>query len=403
MEKKIFKLLKFITIVCVTILIIELVYICYLLKGKSIYFDSINSVININKGYITVGSNNNDQYFEKAKITKYNSKKEKTFETLYNKGYNGVFFDVIWDEDGNFVAVGSYEKDEDEHENGVRSGLIVKYDKDGNLIYEDDFQILGNSKFTSVVAVEDGYIVTGQSVYQDMIVGLSEDGGAFVIKYNKELRLEWKNNLGDSKAAIYNDVVVYDDYIYAVGKSDSTVGVISKYDIDGELIETSNYEYTDNLGFTGVVYSNNNLYVSTAKKVEDSDNNDTNAVIIKYNLKLDFKEEVVYDDASFSRFNKIIVDEDDNFIVIGTTAKLDKEKSGEGVNVFTHDGLIGKYDSNLEKISVELYGDDRDDYFTDVIISDGNYLVSGYSSYEDGSYLCKFITYSDALKTLEVE
>ena len=31
------------------------------------------------------------------------------------------------------------------------------------------------------------------------------------------------------------------------------------------------------------------------------------------------------------------------------------------------------------------------------------YLVSGYSSYEDGSYLSKFIRYSDALKVLGVE
>jgi hypothetical protein len=87
---------------------------------------------------------------------------------------------------------------------------------------------------------------------------------------------------------------------------------------------------------------------------------------------------------------------------VGTSAMLDDSDS-DRVNVYTHNGLIGKYDKNLEKVSVIEYGDDRDDYFTDVIISKGNYLVSGYSSYEDGSYLSKFITYSDALKTLEVE
>ena len=31
------------------------------------------------------------------------------------------------------------------------------------------------------------------------------------------------------------------------------------------------------------------------------------------------------------------------------------------------------------------------------------YLVSGHSSYEDGSYMSKFINYSKALKVLEVE
>ena len=49
------------------------------------------------------------------------------------------------------------------------------------------------------------------------------------------------------------------------------------------------------------------------------------------------------------------------------------------------------------------YGDERDDYFTDVQYVDGSYLVVGYSSYEDGSYLSKFIRYSNALKVLGVE
>ena len=50
-----------------------------------------------------------------------------------------------------------------------------------------------------------------------------------------------------------------------------------------------------------------------------------------------------------------------------------------------------------------MYGDDRDDYFTDIIYDKNDYLVVGYSSYEDGSYLSKFIHYSDALKVLGVE
>ena len=50
-----------------------------------------------------------------------------------------------------------------------------------------------------------------------------------------------------------------------------------------------------------------------------------------------------------------------------------------------------------------MYGDERDDYFTDIILDHNQYLVVGYSSYEDGSYLSKFIRYSDALKVLGVE
>ena len=400
MKKRIINLLKVIGIVCITILIIELIYIVFIMQDKSIYFDSINSVVDIGNGYVIGGSNNNnDKFFEKAKLTKYNLKKEKKFEVLYNKGFNGSFFDVIQDGE-DFIAVGSYEATEEEYEKGVRTALITKYDKDGNLLYENSFQVLGNSKFTSVSVVDDGYVVTGQSVYEDMVVGLSDAGGAFVIKYNKELELDWKSNYGDSKTAIYNDAFVIDDNIYAVGVTDSVIGVVAQYNFDGELVKSTEYEYTDSFGFTGVTYLNDNLYISASKKVDDSTQYD--AALIQYDMNLEFKKDVIYDDNEYERYNRVIIDDNENIVVVGTSAGVDKKKNNKNVNVFEHDGIIAKYDKNLEKISIVLYGDDRDDYFTDIILSDGNYIVSGYSSYEDGSYLSKFITYSDSLKVLEV-
>lgn len=402
MEKKLFKLLKLVAIVCVVILVIELIYIIYLLQGKSIYFDGINSVINVDKGYVAVGSNNNNEkYYEKAKITKYNDKKEKVFEKLYNKGYNGVFFDVILDQDENLIAVGSFESSEEDHLEGRRIGLIVKYDKDGNLLYENTFKVLDNTKFTSVEVMDDSYIVTGQSIYSDMKVGFSSDGGAFVMKYDKELKLIWKSNYGDSKSSSYNDIAIYKNNIYVVGVTENNIGIISKYDDSGKLLDTSKYKYTDDLGFTGIVCYDKHFYVTGGKK--NVETTDVDAVIVKYERDLDVDEEVTYEDKGFERFNQVIVDKNNNIVVVGTTAEVNKVDSSESVNVFIHDGLIGKYDKDLEKVSVVRYGDDRDDYFTDVIVSDGNYLVSGYSSYEDGSYLNKFITYSDALKTLGVE
>lgn len=401
MEKKIFKILKIVAIVCIVILIIELIYIGLFVRKKSVYFDGINSVIEVEKGLVAVGSNNNnEQYFEKAKITRYNNKKEKKFEKIYNKGYNGVFFDVLEDENGNYVAVGSYEATKEELEKSIRTALIVKYDKEGNILYEADFQLLGNSKYTSIVEVEDGYIVTGQSIYENMVVGLSEDGGAYLVKYDEELNVDWMRHYGDSKTAVFNDVVIYEDYIYAVGKKDSTIGVIAKYDMDGNLDKVSEYEHTDSLGFTGIVLYENNLFVSSAK-VDDADSSDS--VIIEYDVDLNKVKEVVYEGEGADRFNQLVVDEVGNIIAIGTSALINDAKSNDEVSVFNHDGIIAKYDSELEKIMILSYGDDRDDYFTDIIIFDDKYLVTGYSSYEDGSYLSKFITYSYALKILGVE
>ena len=403
--KKLKKILKVTVLVCVLILIVEFGYVIYNLiidEGKSIYFDGINALYVDKKIYVTVGSNNNnDKFLERAKITKYNEKKEKIFEKLYNKGLNGAFFDVVVD-DKELIAVGSYEKDEEEHENNLRSALIVKFDNDGNILFESDFQVLGQSKFVDVKVVDDGYLVCGQSVYDNLTIGDSDEGGAFLIKYGKDLKIKWKVNYGSSKYAIYNDILVDGDKIYVVGKDDDRVGILSIYDKKGKYISTTKYKHTDNLGFTGISKSDNRLFV-VGGKVNGNDTSNTDALIVKYNLSGEYRGEVVYSDDASERFNRVEIDEYDNVIVIGTTSSSSKKNTGDGVSVYSYDGLIGKYNKELDESTVITYGDDRDDYFTDVKVVDGKYLVIGYSSYEDGSYLSKFITYSDALKVLGVE
>lgn len=401
MEKKIIKYLKLIAIICVVILIIEIGYIAYCAFFKqepSIYFDGINSLDYTNSGYVTVGSNNdNDMKLEKAKITRYDAKKEKKFEKLFNKGYNSAFFGVVKDED-DYVAVGSYEATEKEHEQSVRSALIAKFDKNGELLFDKDFQVLGDSKFSNVVVVDDGYIVCGQSVYENMTLGFSNKGGAFLVKYSKDGKEIWRSNYGGNKSAIYNDLIVVDSNIYAVGKDALNVGIISKYNLDGEHIGTTEYKYTDSLGFSSLVFMDDNLYVATAKEVGTDEKNDSEAMIVQYDMKLNYKKEIIYKGRGMERFNRIIKDDSDNFVVIGTMTSVNKENE-----IFNYDGIIGKYDKDLKKIDVITYGDEKDDYFTDIKLSDNGYLVIGYSSYEDGNYLSKFINYSEALKVLEVE
>ena len=100
-------------------------------------------------------------------------KKEKTFEKIYNVGFNSTFFGVILD-GSDVIAVGSYEKTQDDRDNSIRKALIVKYDKSGNVIFEKDFEVLDNSKFTSITKYGDYYYVTGKSVYKSTSIGNKE-------------------------------------------------------------------------------------------------------------------------------------------------------------------------------------------------------------------------------------
>ena len=405
MEKRILKVLRIVFVICLAILLVEVFYLTYInlfKEKKSIYFDAINAVTaGDNNTYIVVGSNNNnDKHYEKAKIAKYNSKKEKIFEVLYNKGYNGAFFDVALDEDS-YVAVGSYEASDDEHKAGTRRALIVKFDNTGKILFDKSFGVLDNSKFVGIEVLNDGYLVVGQSIYENTTLGFSNAGGAYLVKLDKSGNIIWRSNYGGNKAAIFNDVICAQGYIYVSGRDSSRVGLVNKYDMDGNLIKSTGYEYTDSLGFTSLVAVDDGIVVAGAKKtVDDNNNSIVDALLVKYDFDCNYISEKSYDNGNMERFNIVIRDSNGNLLVVGNEALAD---TNNDVNVLLYNGIIGKYKSDLSDIKLEKYGEQRDDHFTDVILVNNDYWVVGYSSYEDGSYLSKFIVYSDALKVLEVQ
>ena len=400
-NKRILQRVKLITIICAIILFIEVCFVLYSIffKNKeSLYFDGINSIINNNSSYVTVGSNNdNDNHYEKAKLTKYSKKKEKVYEKLYNSGYNSAFFGVTFDEES-IVAVGSYEKELEDHNNSVREALMVKYDDTGEVVFSRDFSVLDNSKFTSIVKVTDGYLITGQSVYMNTKVG-SREGGAILVKYDFDGNLLWSKTYGSSKNAIFNDLLVINDSVYVVGTDDNYLGIICKYDLNGNLVSYNDFKSTDEIGFSGIISTNDKIYISGAERVGK---NKTNAMIVEYDYDCNYIRQVSYKPDGSARYNKLMLDKDNNIIAIGikTSTKKTTSKTASDVN---YDGIIGKYSNDLKEVKVVSYGDERDDYFTDVILVNKDYLIVGYSSYEDGSYLSKFIRYSNALKVLEVD
>ena len=305
MNKKTYMNIKIITIIVFIILVVEVFYIGYHLIYKSdepIYFVGINALATDNDNYVAVGSNNdNSNHYEKAAISLYNSKKEKTFEKLYNVGYNSAYFDVLIDGD-NIIAVGSYEKTKEDRNNSIRRALIVKYDREGNIVFEKDFQILDNSKFTSIIKVGEDYIVTGNSVYKNTRIG-SDAGGAFISKYDKDGNLIWNKTYGNNKESIFNDVILVDDSLYAIGNYEDYFAIIVKYDLNGNELSSNDYKITDELGFTSIVNIDDYLYVSGALKTGD---NDTDAMIVKYDLDCNYIDQTSYSGVGKERFNRFL-------------------------------------------------------------------------------------------------
>ena len=121
--------------------------------------------------------------------------------------------------------------------------------------------------------------------------------------------------------------------------------------------------------------------------------------MVQYNYNCEVMNANYYQADGMVRFHKIVTDDAGYVMAIGT---ISKPQNKDEIHSYTYDGVLVKYDEKLKYMDSVSYGDDRDDYFTDLIFVDDSYLVVGYSSYEDDSYMSKFIRYSKALKVLEV-
>lgn len=414
-QKKLVKWLRVIIVLCIAIIVIEVCYIgiSYYNRTKSVvYTDTLNSFKEIDDGYLVVGNsdfknsefNSYQKDYNKAKFAKYNSDFEVEFESAYTKGYSSYFSDVIEYNDG-FIAVGGAQYDEQQVEDNATDGLIVLYDKEGKQVDTKSVQIAGDTTFNKVLLVDDGFIVVGQSILQNMVIGNDPDGGALIIKYDFDLKEVWRANYGGSKSAIFNDAVIDGDYLYLVGKDATRYGMIAKYTLDGKQVFVKTYEYTDTVGFSSIVKVEDEFFVAGSKTINiDAKDEDkvTEGLVLKYNSDGEVLDEVTFSRNNAARFNKIVNDGDD-LIVVGHTYKKDEEKSTDTYNYLDYRGIIVKFNTDLEKLGNNKENGSGVDYFSDVIVTDDGYLVGGASSSKElGSnnkdYRTYFLKYNKDLE-----
>ena len=365
-NKKLLKWLKFLVVVCIAIIVVEGIYIgvkIYQANNNTVYVDTLSSIEKLKDGYLGSGSsdfkhskyNKYSKDYQKAKLVKYDKNEKIVFESAYTK-----------------TQVKEKTKD----------GLIVIYDKNGKQINSKTLQIAGDTKFTKVVVMDDGYLVIGQSILENMTIGNDPDGGAIMVKYDFDLKEKWRTNYGGSKSGIFNDVVVDDDAIYLVGKDATRYGFFAKFSKTGEKEFIKTYEYTDVVGFSSMAKIDDDFVVVGGKTTNiEADDKDkkTEAVLLRYDKDGNIKYEKRYRVNSSARFNKVVVD-GDNIVAIGHTAKKDKKESTDSYNVFRYSGIFAKYKKDGEEITKKTETGSRDIYFSDMLVTKDGYTIVGQTS-----------------------
>ncbi len=388
------KIIHLVIFIVLSFLLVYGVYFLFFRQDKVVSldsYDSLNSLILDGTDIVAVGSSNfrysdSVDYTggnEQAKVIKYNKKGEVLFETAFTEGILSKYYSIVLTDDG-YVTVGSYEMDQDDR---VNIGLIVFYDKEGNIVWKNELATNGDTIFYDVDTVSDGYIVVGQSLSDQPL-----ENGAVIAKYSKSGSLVWKKYFGNTDSTAFKGVEVAKDRIYAVGLDQKDMGILACFQLDGQYSWHKEYLYTDDLGLSDIYYFKNNLYVVGGKKVLDSElvdeernTSNTDALLLKYSLEGDLLFEKTFGGSNLEHYNSLTA-YGNNLYVVGYSNSTDS-----GLKIFTDGvkkaGIFVKYDLDGEMEKKTVYGGSNDDNLTGIVTDNSNLYITGYSNSKDGNLL----------------
>ena len=388
------RIIHLVIFIVLSFLLVYGVYFLFFRQDKVVSldsYDSLNSLILDGTDIVAIGSSNfrysdSVDYTggnEQAKVIKYNKKGEVLFETAFTEGILSKYYSIVLTDDG-YVTVGSYEMDQDDR---VNIGLIVFYDKEGNIVWKNELATNGDTIFYDVDTVSDGYIVVGQSLSDQPL-----ENGAVIAKYSKSGSLVWKKYFGNTDSTAFKGVEVAKDRIYAVGLDQKDMGILACFQLDGQYSWHKEYLYTDDLGLSDIYYFKNNLYVVGGKKVLDSElvdeernTSNTDALLLKYSLEGDLLFEKTFGGSNLEHYNSLTA-YGNNLYVVGYSNSTDS-----GLKIFTDGvkkaGIFVKYDLDGEMEKKTVYGGSNDDNLTGIVTDNSNLYITGYSNSKDGNLL----------------
>lgn len=433
---------KLIGLLCLTIVFIELIIMLIMhisRENKLTYIDAYYNIKNVDDSYyVLAGSSNfkhsryneiktyeykNDDdvqtiYAEKAKLVKLDKELNVIFEKTFESDYDSCFYDVSKVSDG-FIAVGSYVYEEKQLSLNTRDGLIVKYDLDGNFLWSKNYQVLGDTEFKKILVVDDGFIVVGQSIYENMEIGNHQNGGGIIVKYDFDGKFIWTNNFGGNKSGIFESIVKVDDGYIVCGKDATNYGMLVKFDNEGNRLWVKNYANTDTIGFSDIKLKDDKLYIASSYNFSNEKDEDDNiiynydACIFVYDLNGELLNKITFGGSSDDRFNSLVL-LDDKIITVGYTKSNDIKLDGLKYKENMTESFIIEYDYDGEILKSNVYGGSKNDILDNIIIAipdianeinkTNDYIAVGYSNSRHGlkgngkDYYSKVLRYNSELE-----
>ena len=308
---------------------------------------------------------------------------------IWKKTYGGWLNDwgigLTETKDSNIIVIGNSSSNDGDFgglNNGGTDITILKINKDGDIIWKD---IVGGSEDETVRCVtnteDGGFVITGCSMSDDgdfkglRIGNQDEKRDIFVVKYNSQGKIEWKNILGGTnydegfsilttkdKGFLISGVSYSNDGDFkdlskgnqdiVIIKIDSAGGVKWTKSIGGkEKDDCSSVTSTLDGGFviTGDTYSNDNDFRQMNKGGGDI-----------YIVKIDSIGNIVwkktYGGTNSDVCKSITINKKGGFVITGTTRSDDGEFAGLDSDINWFDVFVMSVDGMGELLWTKLYG-----------------------------------------------
>lgn len=309
--------------------------------------------------------------------------------TVYaNATYSGITI-----EDG-YIAVGESDfknsKKNDYIKEGYRKAIITKYDSSGKIVFEKKYATGLNSKFNDVIEVSDGYIAVG-NVEVNVDQNKNQTPEAIIAKYDKDGNLLWSKNYNNLGVNSFNAIIETAANTYlAVGQSiyetniigNHTTGgaIIVEYSQDGEEIRRANYDGPKTGLYNDVIeVSDGYIVVGKIKSAT--------AIIAKYNKNLELKWRKLYGNSDDYGFRTITLLDEKTFVVGGS--KVSETSTLQEM-------LILKYNTSGALLEERTYKSDEKNMARSIKYNSDNLIVIGNTSTaEEGDAIKSFIVVYD--------
>lgn len=280
-------------------------------------------------GFIVTGYTyvNNQNFAWAKKIDAYGTL---TWEKSLNQSSNSKPANILPAGDGTYFVIGYVS-------NASQDGWISKIDVNGNAVWTKMYGGAGEDYLTSIIKVNDGFVLTGYSSSTDLQLRNKGSYDGWILKIDASGNKIWSNTFGG------ND----EDYLKSIALSN-----------DGGYVAAGHTKSKD-----GDIPKNQGGYDEWVIKVDASGNKQWVKTFGGWN------EEYI---------TNIVATPDGSFVTVGYT----NSTTGDVYRVNNDfGGWMIKIDGSGNKTAASTYGTDRLDDFTNTLITtqDGGYMMGGYT------------------------